>query len=279
MAYGNDLKNWKDIEKDNDFDSNLQTTDPKTLVVAYFFSPKCPNCKTLTPQVEDMAANYSTAFFLKVNVHKCVKTTSFYDVETPATFVLLRDHMILTKVDEKGAEELEDFIKKYHSSASKDLFNHIDQKKFKCFNEKGEIVASNYILDRKKTGRKMSTDTLHNIIESGLKSWLIINIPFLQPVSTEAVVIRGPSDIGPKTVLVFVNQANNPADIKAFMDRTPNERMELDEMDLDGTQYELHLKNTDSYRSVNHLTVVVQDNQSQSGVTQMSYLAVIGKPV
>jgi len=278
MASADDLPNWKDIEKDKDFEYYVTAADSKTLLVAYFMSPKCPHCRRMTPEVEAVAAKYTAVLFLKVNVHKCTKMTSLYGVDYAPTTILLRDQMILTKVDGKDVEEVEKCVKRYHKSNSKDLVDYIDQKTFKCFSESAEITATDVLNGTvllSKSGHKKSSN---KVIKSGLRSWLIIHIPFLEPVTLEAIVIRGPTASGPRNVLVFVNQStrNNPGDFKAFTNRTPSDHIKLDEMDLDGTQYEFHLESIE--KNVNNLTLVVTDNQSKSGITRINYLAVIGKP-
>jgi hypothetical protein len=109
---------------------------------------------------------------------------------------------------------------------------------------------------------------------------MIINLPFLRPVTAEAVVIRGPTGSGPKTVHVFVDRSegDDQAGFNVLKNLTPNERINLDETDLNGTRAQVPLKDIDSYRSIRCLTLLVTGNQSQSGMTRISHVTVIGKP-
>jgi len=278
MSNDENLPNWIIVNSDGDFESNLKRADPKILVVAYFFSPTCPHCTAMTPKILAMADVYTTVTFLKTDVYKCPKMSTAYKIMFTPTCVLIRSQRELMRVEGQDPGKLQESIKRYQNMESKDLLNYVDQQKFRCFNEGGEISPSQTLLKRKSW--LPLYDGAIKIIESGLNSRLIIHIPFRQPVTPEAVVIRGPLASGPKNVLVFVNQpeGTNP-DFNALMKQTPEERMTLDTKDLDGSNYRVQLKTGRGYQSINTLTLVVTDNQSESGVTRMDYLAFIGKPV
>jgi len=59
--------NWRSIAGPAAFADLLSTTSPSTLIVAEFFVPWCPGCRTLQPKLHAIAAANPDAVFVTIN--------------------------------------------------------------------------------------------------------------------------------------------------------------------------------------------------------------------
>ncbi len=73
-----------------EFDKALASARPNQLVVVDFHATWCGPCKQIAPAYEKMAAEFSQAKFLKVDVDQCKDISQAYGVKSMPTFKLLK---------------------------------------------------------------------------------------------------------------------------------------------------------------------------------------------
>lgn len=111
-------------------------------------------------------------------------------------------------------------------------------------------------------------------LESDSDEQLLIYFPFMQVVKLHSLLIKGPTEEGPKTVKLFANKEHmgfsNVSDFPA------SDIVVLSADDLEGKPVALKYV---KFQNVRSLTIFVEDNQGGADVTKIQKLVLYGSTV
>lgn len=268
--------NFKEINDDSEFQSELANAGTK-LVVVDFFATWCGPCRRIAPFFKQLASKYPKALFIKVDVDQCSQIAESAGVTAMPTFVFYRSK---TKIDsQRGADQnaLEEKVKKWYSEGADgddseeclvkghmDLSPFINKSGCECLNESDEHPLAHCLTPK------------GGYLESDCDEQLIMRIEFNQAIKLHSLRLQAPAEKGPKTVKVFQNLPNT-LDFDSADRNEPTQTVELTEDDLKETSV-IPLRFV-KFQNVSSITLFIKDNQSGEEITQLDYLGFIGTPV
>lgn len=261
------------INDEAHFQSEIAAAANK-LVIADFTASWCGPCQRIAPIFQQLSTKYPRAVFLKVDVDKCQETAAAQGVSAMPTFIFYRNR---TKVDRlQGADPtgLENKIQQYYGSdetedsdsavaGHMDLTTFIMKQQCECLNESDEHPLAHCLT------------AAGGFLQSDCDEQLIISLTFLQAVKIHSLKIKAPSDKGPKTIRIFINQPRT-LDFDLADSYTCVQDLELKPEELDGGPINLRYV---KFQNVQNIQLFVKDNQAGGEVTQIDHLAVIGSPI
>lgn len=256
-------ENLKHVKKDDDFRPQLEAAGIK-LVVVDFYADWCEHCQTMGPVFERLAPNYPKAIFLKVNVDECTDTAISFKVKCLPSFFFFHQGDTLDAYCGGHVEELEARVKKWYDTIVTDkqvsLASFIDVGKCDCQNECQDHALKNAL-------------TARGYLESNSSSKLMITVKFTELVNVQSIRMRGPSDRGPKTLKLFVNQTKM-FEFQDAEEMESSQTLQLKKEDIEkSTLVPLHVS---KFQSVSQLSIYVTENQNFSDKTQINHLTFFG---
>ncbi|XP_026728704.1 thioredoxin-like protein 1 [Trichoplusia ni] len=261
------------IESEAHFQTEMANAGTK-LVVVDFTATWCPPCQRIAPFFEQLPAKFPRAVFLKVDVGRCAETASAQGISAMPTFIFYRNR---TRIDQlQGADPgtLETKVRQYYGTdeagdddntvaGHMDLATFITKSECECLNE-----ADNHPLAHCLT-------SAGGYLASDCDEQLIINITFNQLVKLHSLKIKAPSDKGPKSVKVFINQPRT-LDFDQAAGNMSVQDLDFTTSDLEGNPVPLKFV---KFQSVQNIQLFIKDNQSGGDVTQIDHLAFYGSPI
>ncbi|KAL5068635.1 hypothetical protein RYX36_019522 [Vicia faba] len=148
-----------------------------------------------------------------------------------------------------------------------DLLDFIDWTGVECLNQSTTHSLPNAI----KQGYR-EDEGLH--LESDADEQLLLYIPFTQVIKLYSIVIKGPEDEGPKTVKLFTNKEH--MGFSNVNDYPPSDTAVLSPENLKGKPTLLKYV---KFQNVRSLTIFIEDNQTDSEVTKVQKILLIGSTV
>ncbi|CAG9863348.1 unnamed protein product [Phyllotreta striolata] len=243
------------------------------LVVADFTATWCGPCQRIGPVFEVLAAKYPRAVFLKIDVDNCQETAASQGVSAMPTFIFYRNK---TKVDRlQGADpvSLENKIQQYYGTEDTeegegvaghmDLSPFISKSQCECLNESDDHPLAHCLT------------ASGGFLQSDCDEQLIISITFNQSVKIHSLRITAPSDKGPKSVKIFINQPRT-LDFDMADSYTSVQILDLEPSDVEGNPINLRFV---KFQNVQNIQFFVRDNLGGGEVTQIDHLAIIGSPI
>lgn len=112
-------------------------------------------------------------------------------------------------------------------------------------------------------------------LQSDCDEQLIVSISFNQAVKIHSLKIKAPSDKGPKTLRIFINQPRT-LDFDLADSYTSVQDLQLTPEDLEGNLVNLRFV---KFQNVQNVQFFIKDNQSGGDITQIDHLAIIGSPI
>ncbi|KAJ3647321.1 hypothetical protein Zmor_019205 [Zophobas morio] len=262
----------KVINDENHFQTELSNASTR-LVVADFTASWCGPCQRIAPIFQQLSTKYAKAVFLKIDVDKCQETAAMQGVSAMPTFIFYRNK---AKVDTlRGADPtaLENKIQQYYGSEEGEeaeaVSGHMDLQPFitkaqcECLNESDDHSLEHCL------------NSGGGYLQSDCDEQLIISIAFNQAVKIHSLKIKAPSDKGPKTVRIFINQPRT-LDFDLADSYTSVQDLEFTAEELEGNPVNLRYV---KFQNVQNIQFFIKDNQSGSEVTQIDHLAIIGSPI
>lgn len=147
-----------------------------------------------------------------------------------------------------------------------ELSSFITKSGCECLNESDDHPLAHCLDTNKQT-----------YLESDCDEQLIITLSFSQPIKLHSIKIRAPTEYGPKTLKLFLNQPRSLDFDKAESSESV-QQLELEAEDLVDDAKPVQLKYV-KFQNVNSLTIFVKDNQSGKDVTRINQIVLIGSPV
>ncbi|CAL5208461.1 unnamed protein product [Lathyrus oleraceus] len=148
-----------------------------------------------------------------------------------------------------------------------DLLDFIDWTGVECLNQSTTHSLPNAI----KQGYR-EDEGLH--LESDADEQLLLYIPFTQVIKLYSIVIKGPEDEGPKTVKLFSNKEH--MGFSNVNDYPPSDTAVLSPENLKGKPVLLKYV---KFQNVRSLTIFIEDNQTDSEITKVQKILLIGSTV
>ncbi|XP_050886478.1 PITH domain-containing protein At3g04780 isoform X1 [Lathyrus oleraceus] len=148
-----------------------------------------------------------------------------------------------------------------------DLLDFIDWTGVECLNQSTTHSLPNAI----KQGYR-EDEGLH--LESDADEQLLLYIPFTQVIKLYSFVIKGPEDEGPKTVKLFSNKEH--MGFSNVNDYPPSDTAVLSPENLKGKPVLLKYV---KFQNVRSLTIFIEDNQTDSEITKVQKILLIGSTV
>jgi len=243
------------------------------LVVVDFTASWCGPCKRIAPFFQDLASKYTGAVFLKIDVDVCPETASKHEVTAMPTFLLFRGGEKLAKVQGADQQALEAQVKQHYGQDVEgeeevrgmvDLAQYIDKAKSECLNEDDDHPFQECLTRG------------DGYLQSDCDEQLIISLSFNQVVKVHSIKVKAPSDCGPKTLRLFINQPNTPDFDKADgMVATQEVKLSKDQLES-GSVLPLKFVN---FQNVQNVNLFIKDNQEGGDITRIDYLGFIGTPI
>jgi len=268
---GSAMVRVKEVSEDTQLTTELSSAGTK-LVVVDFTASWCGPCKRIAPFVEEMAAKYSEAVFLKVDVDICPETAAAYSVSAMPTFILFKGGEEVEKLQGADQHGLEDRIKKHYGGEVEgceevrgmvDLCGMIDISKSEALNE-SDFHTFQSCLSRGQT-----------FLQSDCDEQIIIGVTFNQGVRVHSIKIKAPADKGPKTIRLFINQPHT-LDFDKASSMTATQELSVTGEQLQGSVIPLKFLN---FQNVQNINVFIKDNQEGGEITRVEYLGFIGTPI
>jgi thiol-disulfide isomerase/thioredoxin len=269
------MANHKNVSDDEEFTALLSSAGSK-LVVVDFNATWCGPCQKIHPVFIQLAHKFPQALFLGVDVDRCRETAMQQGVTAMPTFILYRNRVRVDQIKGAHAQELEEKIRRHYGEASEssdphasgpggttDIFPYIEQKGCECLNESDNTPFRSFLEGKSK-------------LESDCDEQLIMVYGFNQNVKLQAFKIKAPSDSGPKTMKLFINQPKT-LDFDGAASMIPTQEITLTEEDLKG-ENPVELRYV-KFQSVNNLQVFVADNQGGTDTTLIDSLVFYGLPM
>lgn len=101
------------VKDESDFKSKLVEAGDK-LVVVDFYADWCNLCKSIAPQVEDMAKKMKDVVFVKVDINECESVAMDYSVSVLPTIVFIKKGEKLESLEgSKNVPKLKETTYKY----------------------------------------------------------------------------------------------------------------------------------------------------------------------
>ncbi|CAG2113917.1 unnamed protein product [Medioppia subpectinata] len=266
---------------DQHFTTELSSSGPNKLLVIDFTASWCGPCQRIGPVFERLSNQYTSGVFLKVDVDLCPETAQTYSVEAMPTFVFIKNRVVLTRVRGADPNALESKVRELigvegsdggaGGQADSGVAGHIE---LNTFINKAQSECLNESDDHSLPGCLTSGSGTY--LESDCDEQLIINLAFNQPLKLHSLKIMAPKENGPKTVKLFINLPNS-LDFDESDSMEPIQKVDFTAEDLaNGTPIALRFV---KFQNVQNLLIFVKNNQSNSELTRIDYLSLIGSPV
>ncbi|OWR48655.1 thioredoxin [Danaus plexippus plexippus] len=261
------------IENEAHFQSEMANAGTK-LVVVDFTATWCPPCQRIAPFFEQLPAKFPRAVFLKVDVDRCAETASAQGISAMPTFIFYRNRARIDRLQGADPSSLENKVRQYYGTEDSgdddnSVAGHMD---LNTFIVKNECECLNEADDHPLSHALTSGD---GHLASDCDEQLIINISFNQLVKIHSIKMKAPSDKGPKSVKVFINQPRT-LDFDQAAGNASIQDLEISSSDLEGNPVPLKFV---KFQSVQNIQLFIKDNQSGDEVTQIDHLAFYGSPI
>ena len=100
------------METPSDFNTQLENAGSK-LVVVDFYADWCGPCKMISPKVVEMAKEFGTVVFLKVDVDSNEETAEKYEIRAMPTFLFIKNKEKIDSFAGANETKLREMIEKF----------------------------------------------------------------------------------------------------------------------------------------------------------------------
>ncbi|KAG9047611.1 hypothetical protein FS837_001869 [Tulasnella sp. UAMH 9824] len=266
-----------------------QLIDTKPVVVIDFHATWCGPCHAIAPTYSQLADEFKTVTFTKVDVDKLQSIAKKYKVSAMPTFVVIKDKQEAEQLRGADQRALRALVKKYAPAAGESneasgsgdggpapsdvsLLEYLDSTQVNCLNENPEHTLKSIV--GAKT-RKSSPAYL----ESDADEQLLITIPFNQVVRIRSIVIHtAEAQKGPKDIKIDINKPSiGFSDIEDAKEPAVVQEITVPE-DFVAEGKHIHLRFV-RLQKVNSLHIFVGSNHGGVDETRIDAIDVFGQPV
>lgn len=166
-----------------------------------------------------------------------------------------------------------------HNENLKNLMTAINTAGASVVNCKGDLkrlIMAGSLLSNSVTSQSLLTDSTCSLV-SDVDEQMIIRIPFKKPVTLNSILLFS-TDSSPRTIKLFVDRMEvDFSNVESFV---PSQQITLPDVPQQLTYRQLeHRLNPLKFDTVNHLTIYVQDNVSDSRQTKITRLGLFGQVI
>ncbi|KAL2712766.1 thioredoxin-like protein 1 [Vespula squamosa] len=262
------------IENESQFYQEMSAMGTK-LVIVDFTATWCGPCQRIAPIFEQFSLKYPNAIFLKVDVDKCAEVAAIQGVSVMPTFIFYRNRTKLGFCQGADPAGLESKIQQYYGNGDTEdsegsVTGHMDLNTFiaktqcECLNESDD---HNFV-------QCLTTDD--GYLESDCDEQLILSITFTQAVKVHSLKIKAPTDSGPKSIKLFINQPRT-IDFDMADSNTSVQDLTLLPKDIEeGNPIPLRYV---KFQNVQNLQIFIKNNQAGTDTTRIDQLIIFGSPI
>jgi len=262
------------VGDDDEFIALMNSAGSSKLVVVDYNATWCGPCLKIAPVFIQLAHKFPQALFLGVDVDKCRETAVQQGVTAMPTFILYRNRVRVDTVKGAHPQELEEKIRRHYGESGEssdssgpggttDVFPFVEQKSCECLNESDGTPFRAFLEGKSK-------------LESDCDEQLILVYGFNQNLKLQAFKIKAPSDSGPKTLKIFINQPKT-LDFDGAASMTPTQEITLTPEDLTGEK-PVELRYV-KFQNVSNLQIFIVDNQEGTDTTKIDSMVIYGLPL
>lgn len=243
------------------------------LVVADFTASWCGPCQRIAPVFQQLAGKYLKAVFIKIDVDKCQETAAAQGVSAMPTFIFYKNRAKVDRLQGADPTALENKIVQYYgsddgddaesSTGHMDLFPFILKAQCECLNENDEYPLTNALAAG------------GGFLQSDCDEQLILSFTFNQAVKVHSLKIKGPADMGPKDIKIFINQPRT-LDFDMAESCSCVQELQLTPTDIEGNPVNLRYV---KFQNVSNIQFFIKSNQAGGDITQIDHIAIIGTPI
>ncbi|KIO19191.1 hypothetical protein M407DRAFT_246251 [Tulasnella calospora MUT 4182] len=266
-----------------------QLTDTKPVVVIDFHATWCGPCHAIAPLYSQLADQYKTVTFTKVDVDKLQSVAKKYNVTAMPTFVVVKDRQEVDRI--KGADQkaLRSLVQKHAPKADESseasgsgeggpapsdvsLLEYLDLNQVNCLNENQDHTLKSIIGNRVRNSSAA-------YLESDADEQLLLTLPFNQVVRIRSIVIHTKeAQNGPKDIKLDINKPSiGFDDIEDAKEPAVVQEITVPE-DFVAEGKHIHLRFVRLQR-VNSLHIFVSSNHGGVDETRIDAIDVFGQPV
>ncbi|KAG8986784.1 hypothetical protein FRB90_003782, partial [Tulasnella sp. 427] len=194
-----------------------QLIDTKPVVVIDFHAAWCGPCHTIAPIYSQLADEFKTVTFTKVDVDKLQPVAKKFHVQAMPTFVVIKDRTEVERLKGADPRGLRALVVKHapkaeassEASGSGDagpapsdvsLLEYLDLSQVNCLNENSEHTLKSIVQNKVR-----NSGTAY--LESDADEQLLISLPFNQVVRIRSIVIHTKeAQKGPKDIKLDINK-------------------------------------------------------------------------
>nr|ACO15594.1 Thioredoxin-like protein 1 [Caligus clemensi] len=244
------------------------------LVVVDFTASWCGPCKSIAPVFEELPSKYPEAVFLQVDVDVCPGTAGDQGVSSMPTFLFYRNKIRIDRCQGADPGALEGKVKKHYGDGETpadcgvkgymELSSFVDKRKCECLNQDDDHPYT-HALNAKGGG----------FLASDCDEQIILSVTFTQAVKVHSLILKAPSDKGPKQIRIFQNHPTT-LDFEKADSMIATQDLERTKEQLEGEPITLRFV---KFQSVQNIQFFIKDNQEGGDVTQVDYFSIIGTPI
>ncbi|KAJ2304749.1 hypothetical protein IWW55_001068 [Coemansia sp. RSA 2706] len=262
------------VERTEQFVEILRESSEK-LVVVDFYSTTCPPCLVVDQILGQLASQYPTVAFYKVDVKKFSDVAMQCRISATPTLQFFRKGRSINEVkganktaivqaidaglSDNGGETAAAFGVVGHS----DLTRLVLKTKSECLNQDDDHPMDNIFTEGASR------------LQSDVDEQLVIHVSFNQPIRLHSLMLKAPLEHAPRSLKLFVNRTDVGFDDAEAAEATQQIEMTKEIYERGGVVNLRYVR----FQNVNSLSIFVADNLGDDDVTAISQLAFIGTAI
>ncbi|KAJ2765018.1 hypothetical protein IWQ56_004265 [Coemansia nantahalensis] len=265
-----------DLQSKEQFVEILRESSEK-LVVVDFYSQTCPPCRVMDQALTELARQYPTVGFYKVDIHRLTEVAAQCRITATPTLQFYRNGRSVNEFRGGSRKAIVDAIEAGLSADSgsgearsafgvvghSDVTRLVHKTQSECLNQDDDHPLENVFSEG------------DSVLASDVDEQMVLHVAFSQAIKLHSIMLKAPADRAPKTIRIFVNRTDIGFD---DAESTPATQ----EIEMTEAMYEsggvVNLRYV-RFQNVDSLSIFVADNLAGDDVTAISQIAFIGTPL
>ncbi|KAJ2358931.1 hypothetical protein GGF43_000487 [Coemansia sp. RSA 2618] len=262
------------VERTEQFLEILRESSEK---LVHFYSTMCPPCLVVDQILSQLASQYPTVAFYKVDVKRFSEVAMQCRISATPTLQFFRKGRSINEVKGANKRAIVEAIDAGLSSASNggepasafgvtghsDLTRLVLKTQSECLNQDDDHPMDNVFTEG------------DSVLKSDVDEQLIIHVAFSQAVRLHSIMLKAPADNAPRSIKLFANRTDVGFDDAESAEATQEIEMSADMYEKGGVVNLRYVR----FQNINSLTIFVADNLGDDDVTAINQLAFIGTAI